>query len=159
MAHRPSKFLLNYIKEHGKFDFTEEEFDKVIEVMNFMTDMKNQEEINQFKEQITSEELQKVRKSICLKCEHYNFFEDDDSYSTCKLCGCNVDQKIARGNDRCPDNRWDLDKECLKTFMRNIIKHIDKKKDTFWIDLMSHEDFEQSLIDNYQKQQQEKKDE
>ena len=158
MAYRPSKFILNYIKEHGGFNLTEEELNKCIEILNFSTRF-SKENSNLSQYLTVSEELKNTRKSICLKCEHYNFNENNPDNSSCNLCGCNVNHKVSQPLDECPGNKWDISRHSLKNIFLESIRLINEMKDTSWIDLMTHEDFEQLLIDNYQKQQQEKKDE
>lgn len=46
-----------------------------------------------------SNELQSLRKQICISCEHFN-------NETCALCGCFINQKIFYEDSHCPASKW-----------------------------------------------------
>lgn len=45
------------------------------------------------------------RYEICKGCENFN-----ETFKSCKLCGCFMPAKVLLKSSKCPDNKWGEDK-------------------------------------------------
>ena len=132
---RPSKFIKDYIKERKEIKLTDNELEMFTDIACAFH--RGDQELHP----VLSEEKEKIRKHICVNCEHFRVTED--KRSQCKLCGCDINKKIKNAQDHCPIEKWDVDRDAIKEGLRSAIKALDDMRDTDWYAMMSHEDFEE----------------
>lgn len=119
--YKPTNFIRQYIREHGNFTVSDEEFDKIFELIYVFNTI---EDIN-LPNLKSNSKVQEFRKTICSGCSQFNV-----SNITCNLCGCSIDDKITYPTERCPINKWTPDISLLKQKLRIAIDYLNTKAST-----------------------------
>lgn len=137
----PTRFIKQYIEEHGKFSLTEEEFNKALELIHVIF-------ISGYQVcpiEKTSEKNTNLRKEICKSCDKYEMAGDVPS---CKLCGCNLNKKTKLALESCPIAKWSLDMDILREAISKSVEFLNSKIDD---GLYNGYTFEDKLEKNIQK--------
>lgn len=123
------------MRKHGKIELDDEQFNLVFELFYAFHTL---EEKNIVK-LVSSEEVQKFRKDICLGCSQ---FEEKTDWRTCKACGCDLDYKVTNPTESCPISKWSLDLEPIKQQLKSMIEYLNSQVDTNFYEQITVEENE-----------------
>lgn len=132
---RPTKFIQEQHKKHGKLVLTEEEilkFSEMIYAISYRV-------INPRFE--SSEDVVKRRMSVCNKCPYFKVNHSGSKY--CDSCGCNLTDKTKVANEWCPQKKWDMDIASIRARIKEAVDLMNDARDEDWYGMMSLEDYEE----------------
>ena len=135
---KPTKFMKEYYEKNGELSYTEEEWQKIMELMISM-----HYGALEIKKDVASEEVSKRRMKICLGCPQ--FYIRDNGEKSCKACGCNLDRKTIKAREYCPDNKWFIDTDTTINVFKEALEILNKKRIPEWYQSLSAEESEEIL--------------
>ncbi len=134
---KPTKFMKEYYEKNGELTCTEEEWQKIHEIIISMRygalEIKD----------VASEEVSKRRMKICLGCPQ--FYIRDNGDKSCKACGCNLDHKTVKAGEYCPENKWFIDTDTTLNLLKEALEIMNKKRIPEWYQMLSAEESEEIL--------------
>ena len=132
---RPTKFIQEQHKKHGKLVLTDEEIHKFSEVIYAIS----YREISAKFE--VSEDSVKRRMSVCKTCPYFKVNHSGNKY--CDSCGCNLGDKTKVATEFCPQKKWDMDIAAIRAKLKEAVNSMNETRDEDWYGMMSLEDFEE----------------
>lgn len=135
---KPRKFMKEYYEKNGELTCTEEEWQKIMELMISM-----HYGALEIKKDVASEEVSKRRMKICLGCPQ--FYIRDNGNKSCKACGCNLDHKTIKASEYCPENKWFIDTDTTLNVFKEALEIMNKKRIPEWYQMLSAEESEEIL--------------
>ena len=134
---KPTKFMKEYYEKNGELTCTEEEWQKIHEIIISMRygalEIKD----------VASEEVSKRRMKICLGCPQ--FYIRDNGDKSCETCGCNLDHKTVQAGEYCPENKWFIDTDTTLNLFKKALEIMNKKRIPEWYQMLSAEESEEIL--------------
>jgi len=134
---KPTKFMKEYYEKNGELTCTEEEWQKIHEIIISMRygalEIKD----------VASEEVSKRRMKICLGCPQ--FYIRDNGDKSCKACGCNLDHKTVKASEYCPETKWFIDTDTTLNLFKKALEIMNKKRIPEWYQMLSAEESEEIL--------------
>ena len=134
---KPTKFMKEYYEKNGELTCTEEEWQKIHEIIISMRygalEIKD----------VASEEVSKRRMKICLGCPQ--FYIRDNGDKSCKACGCNLDHKTVKAGEYCPETKWFIDTDTTLNLFKKALEIMNKKRIPEWYQMLSAEESEEIL--------------
>ena len=121
--YRLTNYFQKYMRDHGKIELSDEQFKLFFELF-YAFHTTDEHKLSNFSSNL---EVQKFRKNICLGCSQ---FEDKIDHHTCKLCGCNLDNKVVSPTESCPVGKWVVDLEPIQKEFKNLIDYLNSQVDT-----------------------------
>ncbi len=135
---KPTKFMKEYYEKNGELTCTEEEWQKIHEIIISM-----RYGALEIKEDVASEEVSKRRMKICLGCPQ--FYIRDNGDKSCKACGCNLDHKTVKAGEYCPETKWFIDTDTTLNLLKKALEIMNKKRIPEWYQMLSAEESEEIL--------------
>jgi len=137
---KPTKFMKEYYEKNGELTCTEEEWQKIHELIISMRygalEIKEDEDV-------ASEEVSKRRMKICLGCPQ--FYIRDNGDKSCETCGCNLDYKTVQASEYCPETKWFIDTDTTLNLFKKALEIMNKKRIPEWYQMLSAEESEEIL--------------
>lgn len=130
--------MKEYYEKNGELTYTDEEWQKIMEIMISM-----QYGALEIKKDVAPEEVSKRRKKICLGCPQ--FYIRDNGDKSCKACGCNLDHKTVKASEYCPEKKWFIDTDTTLNVFKEALEIMNKKRIPEWYQMLSAEESEQIL--------------
>lgn len=130
-----TKYFQQYMRDHGQVDIDEEQFELFFQLFNAFHSLPDNDNLPE-----SSEEVQKFRKDVCCGC---SYFKSERGNNTCKMCGCNINQKVKLSTERCPLDKWLIDLKPLKKRFRETIEFLNDKVGTDFYDAETVEEIEE----------------
>ena len=130
--------MKEYYEKNGELTCTEEEWQKIMELMISM-----HYGALEIKKDVASEEVSKRRMKICLGCPQ--FYIRDNGNKSCKACGCNLDHKTIKASEYCPENKWFIDTDTTLNVFKEALEIMNKKRIPEWYQMLSAEESEEIL--------------